>query len=85
MKTPDEIKKGLECCAYGTCDGCPYAEDGCATNREMIDALEYIQQLETRIDTLTAKTVLFDEAVASGEKYKREGVIIWNTTNWSDV
>ena len=50
MKTPDEIKKGLKCCAYETCNGCPYAEDGCATNREMIDALEYIQQLERERD-----------------------------------
>ena len=46
MKTPDEIKKGLECCTHGTCNSCPYAEDGCTSNREKIDALEYIQQLE---------------------------------------
>ena len=48
MKTPDEIKKGLECCTHGTCNSCPYVEDGCTSNREKIDALEYIQQLETR-------------------------------------
>ena len=54
MKTPDEIKHGLKCCAYATCNGCPYAEDGCATNREMIDALEYIQQLEKEHDALLA-------------------------------
>ena len=46
MKSPDEIKRGLKCCTYATCNGCPYAEDGCATNQEMIDALEYIHQLE---------------------------------------
>lgn len=72
MKTPEEIKKGLEFCAYRTCNGCPYEGDGCGTNQEMIDALEYIVQLEARIDTLTAKAVLFDEAVDAGEKYKRE-------------
>lgn len=53
MKTPEEIKKGLKCCTYATCNGCPYAQDGCATNQEMIDALEYIQQLEHNIGELT--------------------------------
>lgn len=55
MKTPEEIKKGLECCTHATCNGCPYAQDGCATNREMIDALDYIQQLEHQIGELTEK------------------------------
>lgn len=53
MKTPDEIKKGLECCTHGTCIECPYAEDGCASNREMIDSLEYIQQIEKHIGEFT--------------------------------
>lgn len=53
MKTPDEIKKGLECCAYGTCSNCPYAQDGCTYEMEKIDALEYIQQLENQIGELT--------------------------------
>ena len=60
MKTPDEIKHGLKCCAYATCNGCPYAEDGCATNREMIDALEYIHQLENHIGELTEKVAQLD-------------------------
>ena len=60
MKTPDEIKHGLKCCAYATCNGCPYAEDGCATNREMIDALDYIQQLEHQIGELTEKVAQLD-------------------------
>ena len=50
MKTPDEIKKWLECCTHVTCDGCPYDEDGCATSQQIIDALEYIQQLERERD-----------------------------------
>ena len=62
MKTPDEIKKGLERCAYATCNGCPYAEEGCATNREMIDALDYIQQLEHKIGELTEKVALLEAA-----------------------
>ena len=62
MKTPDEIKRGLKCCAYATCNGCPYAEDGCAINREMIDALEYIQQLENHIGELTEKVAQLEAA-----------------------
>lgn len=46
MKTPDEIKKWLECCTHGTCNSCPYFGDECDSDREVIDALEYIQQLE---------------------------------------
>ena len=56
MKTPDEIKKGLEYCAglACNCDICPY--QGCnvagrhpACDIEMgADALAYIQQLEAQ-------------------------------------
>ena len=55
MKTPEEIKKGLECCTHGTCIACPYSYDGCTSNMEKIDALEYIQQLENHIGELTEK------------------------------
>lgn len=54
MKTPEEIKKGLECCPgqYSSigCGKCPYSIDGryCGRNGDqpMKDALVYIQQLE---------------------------------------
>ena len=57
-RTPDEIKKGLECCLGDThayhCDECPYADDesevddGCGDNGIQLleDALALIQQLE---------------------------------------
>lgn len=60
MKSPDEIKKGLECCLGDThayhCDECPYADDesevddGCGDNGiELLeDALALIQQLEAK-------------------------------------
>ena len=71
MRTPEEIKEFLSRCE-GTetekCMGCRY----CIRCDYEDDALEYIQQLESRIDTLTAKAVLFDEAIAAGGKYKRE-------------
>ena len=52
MKTPDEIKKGLEVCQGNTkCDQCPY---GVACIHALIpDALSYIQQLEDAIDKTT--------------------------------
>ena len=62
MKTPDEIKKWLECCTHVTCSGCPYDEDGCATSQQIIDALEYIQQLEYRIGELTGKVAQLEAA-----------------------
>lgn len=36
------------------------------------NALAYILELEARIDTLAAKAVLFNDAIAAGEKMKRE-------------
>lgn len=57
--TPDEIKKGLECCSgVGRCFGeCPYYNGN--TNIECIrhksaDALAYIQQLERERDAAVA-------------------------------
>lgn len=61
MKTPDEIKRGLECCTHATCNGCPYAEDGCTSGREKIDALEYIQQLEHYICELAEYAAQLEE------------------------
>lgn len=54
MKTPEEIKKGLECCARASeeaCKHCPYCNDcdifeACNLYR---DALAYINQLEARV------------------------------------
>lgn len=53
---PDEIKKGLECCAdVGRCiEACPYGEDWhpkCVIQKSR-DALAYIQQLERERDAL---------------------------------
>ena len=60
MRTPDEIKKGLECCTpkyeayrWKTCEPkCPYSADiGVECRIQlMTDALAYIQQLERERD-----------------------------------
>lgn len=54
MKTPDEIKKALECCFQNSeqCVDCPYYPATC--DRELVrDAREYIRQLEADNDRLT--------------------------------
>jgi hypothetical protein len=52
MKTPDEIKKGLECCVsdcMSDCNKCPYDGMPCNDMGLQRDALAYIQQLEAQI------------------------------------
>ena len=54
MKTPDKIKKGIECCikylacvpTSECCDDCPYV--GSCSSLEK-DALAYIKQLEAKV------------------------------------
>ena len=53
MKTPDEIKKALECCFQNSeqCADCPYYPTSC--DRELVrDAREYIRQIEAERDAL---------------------------------
>lgn len=53
MKTPDEIKKGLESCGADECHGehtgCPYKDDVFCIMYICGDALAYITQLEARV------------------------------------
>lgn len=46
MKTPEEIKKGLEC---GDCKNCSYKRLISCTEGVRADALDYIQQLEAQV------------------------------------
>lgn len=55
MKTPDDIKKGLQYCSekHESCNGCTYLNEEDyeieCLNAIMVDALAYIQQLESRL------------------------------------
>lgn len=53
MKTPEEIKRGLECCAMSVCDNCPYKDcdsyDEC-TAALAADALASIHGLEKELE-----------------------------------
>jgi hypothetical protein len=55
-RTPDEIKKGLECCMMSTCEpSCPYDNPvDCGFAVQLLqDALALIQQLQAQNDTIT--------------------------------
>lgn len=51
MKTPDEIKKGLECCLASCedCGACPYNGEDCRSKERNRDALALIHQLESKV------------------------------------
>ena len=53
MRSPDEIKKGLESCGADECHGehtgCPYKDDALCMMHICSDALAYITQLEARV------------------------------------
>ena len=54
MRSPDEIKNGLACCAKASleaCDHCPYVKDcdNFDAGNLYRDALSYINQLEARV------------------------------------
>ena len=54
MRTPEEIKKGLELCEADDCyeekhTGCPYDDDELCIRHICGDALAYITQLEARV------------------------------------
>ena len=59
MKTPEEIKKGLEACGLDECHGhhtdCPYDGDLFCIMHISGEARVYIQQLENQIGELTEK------------------------------
>lgn len=88
MKTPNEIKKGLECCisdTYGCYEKCPYFNSlsngvDCAVKMHA-DALAYINQLEARVpkwisveDRLPEGVVLVGNFAPGTEGYKEMDV-----------
>ena len=84
MKTPEEIKKGLENCNIeGKCSDCPYddSEDywSCCVRRNA-DAIAYIQQLEAQTQKwISVEERLPDpfERVLVARKGKEELVVDW--------
>ena len=75
MKTPEEIKKGLERCKDDRCicDECEFSDGNVKKWRSLMgDALAYIEQLENHIILNTLRDAIYEDAVAHGlwDKYK---------------
>ena len=78
MKTPEEIKRGLELCSHEghgeeiICEHCPYDSNSCAvlicTRRLSADALAYIQQLETENHQLLTKAQQLESTISQVSK-----------------
>ena len=49
-RTPDEIKKGLECCLLSCSGKCPYSDQLDCSDKMSKDALALIQQLESKLN-----------------------------------
>ena len=70
MKTPEEIKKGLEACRADECHGhhtgCPYDDDFFCIMHICGDAIAYIEQMEKRASLNTLRDAIYEDAVAHG-------------------
>lgn len=69
MKTPEEIKKGLERCKDDRCicDECEFSDGNVKKWRRLMDnALSYIEQLEGRDSLNTLRDAIYEDAVAHG-------------------
>ena len=53
--TSDEIKKALGHCEFDNCSGCPLAGIGECYNIAVKEALNYINQLESEVESITEK------------------------------
>ena len=77
MKTPDEIKKGLERCKDDRCicDECEFSDGNVKKWRSLMgDALAYIEQLENHISLNTLRDAIYEDAVAHG---------LWEKTDYT--
>ena len=77
MKTPDEIKKGLERCKDDRCicDESEFSDGNVTKWRSLMgDALAYIEQLENHISLNTLRDAIYEDAVAHG---------LWESTDYT--
>ena len=74
-KTPEEIMKGLECCLLydeEDCVNCPYIADHKCGMKMGKDVYAYVQKLESRVSTLTAKEVMYDTLLEAAARMQKE-------------
>lgn len=75
MKTPEEIKRGLDCCCKAgfqmmPCKICPYYDEDVSECANMMcaDALAYIKQLEERCERLLHTAEMLNDVL---KEYQR--------------
>ncbi len=70
MRTPEEIKKGLEACRADECHGhhtgCPYDDDFFCIMHICGDALAYIEQVEKHTSLNALRDAIYEDAVKHG-------------------
>ena len=78
MKTPEEIKRGLEACRADECHGhhtgCPYDDDFFCIMHICGDALAHIEQLEKNASLNTLRDAIYEDALAHG---------LWESTDYT--
>lgn len=79
MKSPEEIKKGLECCqTMVRCSMCTYNDIGCnAVECQKVlfgDSLVLINQLESREKKLKSKIAKLEQRLAQAERERDAAV-----------
>ena len=72
-RTPEEIKKGMECCGIGKCSQCPYLQfcdeyianggDAAPTEEIFIDSLALAQQLERERDAMHERLARYKKCI----------------------
>ena len=88
MKTPEEIKKGLECCLNAgeldfVCGECPYDEAGSECDGLYRDALAYIQQLEEKYKHAMENAKILSDAVTKLERERDFLLKYFTDSHWA--
>ena len=78
MKTPEEIKIGLEWCVHTDCesitDECPYFSIHPCSSFLKKDAIKYINELEARTSLNTLRDAIYEDAVKHGLWEDEDGI-----------
>ena len=79
MKTPNEIKKGLQCNEIDHCSECPYDGLDCAKHVDQ-DALAYTQQLEADNESKQKRIDELESRLAQVERERDTALSEWKRT-----
>lgn len=86
MKTPDAIKKGLECCTQEECrwdNGCPYGASRTCAEDLKSDSLALIQQLEEKYERAMENAKILSDAVTKLERERDFLLKYFTDSHWA--